>query len=35
MILNEKVVSYKIIDLIKLYNFGTKFVFIRDHMKKL
>ena len=33
MTLNEKVVNYKILDLIKIYNFGTKFVFIRDHMK--
>ena len=35
MILNEKVINYKILDLIKLYNFGVKFNFIRDHMKKL
>jgi len=35
MTLNESVVNYKILDLIKLYNFDIKFVFIRNHMKKL
>jgi hypothetical protein len=33
MTLNEKIINYKILDLVKLYNFGIKFVFIRDHMK--
>ena len=35
MTLNESVVNYKILDLIKLYNFDIKFVFIRNHMKTL
>jgi len=35
MTLNESVVNYKILDLIKLYNFDIKFVFIRNHIKKL
>ena len=35
MTLNEKVVNYKVLDLIILYNFGIKFDFNRDHMKKL
>jgi hypothetical protein len=35
MILNEKVINYKIVGLVSLYNFDIKFDFIRDHMKKL
>ena len=35
MILNEKVINYKILDLVKLYNFSIKFIFIGDSMKKL
>ena len=35
MTLNEKVFNYKVLDLIILYNFGIKFNFIQDHMKKL
>jgi len=35
MTLNEKVVNYKILDLVILYNFGIKFDLIRDYMKKL
>ena len=35
MTLDEKVINYKIVDLVKLYNFGIKFVFLRDHMKML
>ena len=35
MTLDEKVINYKIVDLVKLYNFGIKFVFLRDHMKRL
>ena len=35
MTLNEKVVNYKVLDLVILYNFGIKFEFIRDHIKKL
>jgi len=35
MTLNEKVFNYKVLDLIILYNFDTKFNFIQDHMKKL
>lgn len=33
MTLIEKVTNYKILDHIKLYNFGVKFNFIRDHEK--
>jgi hypothetical protein len=33
MILNEKVINYKIIDLVNLYNLGIKFDFIRNYMK--
>ena len=33
MTLNGKIMNYKNLDLIHLYNFGTKFVFIRDHTK--
>jgi hypothetical protein len=35
MILSEKVINYKILDHVNLYNFDIKFDFIRDHMKKL
>jgi len=35
MTLNEKVINYKVLDLVILYNFDIKFDFIRDHMKKL
>ena len=35
MILNEKVINYKVLDLVILYNFDTKFDFIQDHMKIL
>ena len=35
MILNIKVRNYKILDLVELYNFGLKFVFIQDHIRKL
>ena len=35
MTINEKVINYKILDLVKLYSFGTNFVFIQYHMKKL
>ena len=35
MTLNEKVINYKILDLVILYNFDIKFDFIWDHMKKL
>ena len=35
MILNEKVINYKVLDLVILYNFDIKFDFIRDHMEKL
>ena len=33
MTLNEKVVNYKVLDLVILYNLDIKFDFIRDHMK--
>ena len=29
MILNEKVINYKIVDLVKYYNFGVDFVFFQ------
>jgi hypothetical protein len=35
MTLNEKVVNYKDLDLVNLYNFDIKFEFIRDHKNKL
>jgi hypothetical protein len=35
MTLNKKVINYKIVDLVNLYNFGIKFDFIQDHMKRL
>jgi hypothetical protein len=35
MILNKKVINYKVLDLVILYNFNIKFDFILDHMKKL
>ena len=34
MTLNEKGINYKVLDIIKLYNFDVKFVFIRDSIKK-
>ena len=34
MTLNEKIISYKILYLVNIYNFGIKFEFIRNHMKK-
>ena len=30
---NKKVFNYKVVDLIKSYNFDIKFIFIRDPMK--
>jgi hypothetical protein len=33
--LNEKVINYKVLDFVILYNFDIKFDFIRDHMKKI
>ena len=35
MTLNEKIISYKVLDLIIFYNFNIKFDFIQDHMKKI
>ena len=35
MTLNEKVVNFKVLDLVKIYNFALKFVFIQGDMKKL
>jgi len=35
MTLNEKIMNYKNLDLIHLYNFDIKFDFIRDYMKRL
>ena len=34
MILNKKVINYKILYLIILYNFDIKFDFIQDHVEK-
>jgi len=34
MTLNEKVINYKILDHVNLYNFDIKCDFIRDHVKK-
>ena len=35
MILNKKVINYKIVDLIIIYNFDIKLDFIRDDIKEL
>jgi hypothetical protein len=35
MILNEKIINYKILDLHVLYNFDVKFDLIQDLIKKL
>jgi hypothetical protein len=35
MTLNKKVINYKVLDLVILYNFDIKFEFIRNYMKKL
>jgi hypothetical protein len=35
MTLNEKFINYIYVGLVYFYNFGIKFDFIRDHMKKL
>jgi hypothetical protein len=35
MTLIKNVINYKILYLVILYNFGIKFDFIRDHMKRL
>ena len=35
MTLNKKIINYKVLDLVILYNFDIKFDFIQDHMKKL
>ena len=35
MTLNEKVINYKVLDFVILYNFDIKFDFIQDHMKNL
>jgi len=32
---NDKVINYKVLDLVILYNFFIKFDFIRDDIKKL
>ena len=32
---NEKVINYKVLGLVILYNLDIKFDFIQDHMKKL
>jgi len=35
MTLNEKIVNYKVLDLVILYIFCIKFDFIQDYMKKV
>jgi len=35
MTLNEKVINYKVLNVIILYNFDIKFDFIREYIKKL
>jgi hypothetical protein len=35
MISNQKSLNYKVVDLVKYYNFGIKSVFIGHHTKKL
>jgi hypothetical protein len=35
MTLNEKVVNYKVVDLVEYYNFDIKFVFIKQQIRKL
>jgi len=35
MTLKEKIINYKIVYLVKLYNFGIKFIFIQVYIKKL
>jgi hypothetical protein len=34
-VLNKKLLNYKVLNLVETYNFDTKYVFIRIHMKKL
>ena len=34
MISNKNFINYKVLDLVELYNFDIKFVFIRLHLKK-
>ena len=29
---DEKVVNYKVVDLIELYNFGIELIYIRSHL---
>jgi hypothetical protein len=35
MILNQNILSYKVVDHVKYYNFDIKFVFIGHHMRKV
>jgi hypothetical protein len=35
MISNKKFINYKVLDLIEVYNFDIKFVFIRLYLKKI
>jgi len=35
MVSNEKVINYKVVDCIEIYNFDIKFVFIKLSLKKL
>ena len=35
MTLNEKIITYKVLDLVILYNVDTNLDFIRGHIKKL
>ena len=35
MSLDEKVVNYKVVDLVELYNFGIELIYIRSHLEVL
>ena len=35
MILGQKIINYKILDRINLYNFNIKFDLVQNYMKKL
>jgi len=32
---DEKVVNYKVVDLVELYNFGIELIYIRSHLEVL
>ena len=35
MILDKKIINYKVLDLVELYNFDINFVFIQFHLEKI